>query len=192
MIHVPKAVISPAIVGFVNRIALKPGYKGNLQSKDSFTNWSQNSSIKIKHGRLDKVYTFGIKKTGFRVEVASMWFPGRKLPCWGLSVRHKEWAMRLNELERLPPGGKAEWEDTISTFLPEDGITSASLDCVRSIAFEFENLNVGGKEIPAPRRGIKMLVDKLMQLSQVINCDHSAQAGPTLGNGIAFRSLDLL
>jgi hypothetical protein len=192
MTFVPKAAISPALVGFADSIHLKPGYKAHLQSKESFAKWSQSPSIKIKDGRLDKVYTFGIKKTGYRVEVAAMWYPLCKSPCWGLSVRHNEWAMHLNELERLPPGGRAGWGDTVSTFLPEDGITSASSEGVGCLAVELEDLNVGGKDIPAPRRGIKLLVDKLMQLSQVINCDNSEQAAPSLGRGLAFcNSVDL-
>ncbi|KAF2869854.1 hypothetical protein BDV95DRAFT_497090 [Massariosphaeria phaeospora] len=166
--------IPPAVIGFANRVTLTPGYANgkNLESKEAFAQWSLNPSLKLLTGRLDKVYTFGIAKTNYKVEFFASWYPSKSIPCWALVVRHLEWATHLAELERLPPGEKASWGDVITTFIPDDGITStASQDNSNpeEEELDLQNLRLDMASEAQPREGIRLLTQKLMELSQVIN-----------------------
>jgi hypothetical protein len=142
----------------------------DVSSTESFAEWDQTPTIKkyLQTGRLDMIYSFGIKKTYYKVEYTCMWYPGQKLPFWGLAVRHTEWATHLAELERLPVGRKADWGHTVATFLPEDGQTTYSA-AKKDEDFGMTNLNLGPNVEAPPRDGIRILMDKLLQLSAIVS-----------------------
>lgn len=151
---------------------MKPGYAKNLNSKDHFALWNQSPSINIFTVRLDKIYTFGVKKTGYRVEAIAMWYPRKGEPCWGLTVHHRDWAQHLGELERLPPGSGAEWVDPVKTFFPDNGTSS-------KVTVDSEHLAQGN--------GTALLIDKLMQLSKIVNS--GSEPARTFGGNLALESL---
>jgi hypothetical protein len=168
LIPVASKSISPVITGFAERVKMRPDH--DHRSSESFAEWEQTPAVKkyLRTGRLDTIYSFGIKQTCYKVEVIGMWYPGQKLPVWGLSVRHPEWATHLAELERLPIGRKADWGDTIATFLPDDGQSCYS-SAVEDEDFGMRNLNLGiGAEAPL-HDGIRILMDKLLQLSATVS-----------------------
>lgn len=78
---ISRSTVSPTIGKFADSVEVKHDYMKNLNSKESFATWYQGVSVKIEAGRIDKVYTFGVKKTGYRVEAAMMWYPQMKFPC---------------------------------------------------------------------------------------------------------------
>ncbi|KAF1835518.1 hypothetical protein BDW02DRAFT_548101 [Decorospora gaudefroyi] len=165
---VPAKSISPVLTGFADRVKMRP--KHEVTSTESFAEWEQTPTIKknLRTGHLDTIYSFGIKESCYNVELTSMWYLGQKLPVWGLSVRHTEWATHLAELERLPVGSKADWGRTITTFFPDDGQSSYSV-AVGDEEFGMNNLSLGhGVEAP-PHEGIRFLVDKLLQLSAIVS-----------------------
>ncbi|CAN9459735.1 hypothetical protein CUC08_Gglean010604 [Alternaria sp. MG1] len=171
--------ISPVITGFAERVKMRPNH--DHRSSESFAEWEQTPTVKkyLRTGRLDTIYSFGIKQTCYKVEVTGMWYPGQKLPVWGLSIRHLEWATHLAELERLPIGREADWGNTIAAFLPDDGHSDCSSATERSWMtetlpkdedFGIRDLNLGsGVEAPPPRDGIRILMDKLLQLSAIVS-----------------------
>jgi hypothetical protein len=118
--------ISPVITGFAERVKMRPNH--DHRSGESFAEWEQTPTVKkyLRTGRLDTIYSFGIKQTCYKVELTGMWYPRQKLPVWGLSIRHLEWATHLAELERLPIGREADWGNTIAAFLPDDGHSDCS------------------------------------------------------------------
>ena len=142
----------------------------DISSTESFAEWDQTPTIKkyLRTGRLDVIYSFGIKNTCYKVEFTGMWYPGKKLPVWGLAVRHPEWATHLAELERLPVGRKADWGHTVATFLPDDGQMSYAA-AVEDKDFGMTNLNLGPNVEAPPRDGIRILMDKLLQLSAIVS-----------------------
>ncbi|KAL1791959.1 hypothetical protein ACET3X_009710 [Alternaria dauci] len=189
--------ISPVITDFAERVKMRPDHDHRFS--ESFAEWEQTPTVKkyLRTGRLDTIYSFGIKQTCYKVGVTGMWYPGQKLPVWGLSVRLPEWATHLAELERLLVGREADWGDTIATFLPDDGQSrdsSAARTFARPVRggvegeaemaeltegavaqhpededFGPRNLNLGpGVETP-PRDGIRILMDKLLQLSAIVS-----------------------
>ena len=105
-----------------------------------------------------------------------MWYPRRKEPCWGVVVRHTEWSFYLAELENLPVGRDAEWNDIIATFLPDDGCTSSA---VRDEDEELgmQGLGLNDKNELQARKGIQVLVDKLLKISELVQ---SAQGGVSI------------
>jgi len=116
MASVPKSSAPKRLQDFVEGVQMKLDY--NLQSQEPFV-VGNLSRMRLVMSRLDKIYTFGIKDTGYKVEVMGMWYPNEKIPCWGLSIRHVDWASRLVELERNKVGKRPEWEDIIAkAFLP--------------------------------------------------------------------------
>jgi hypothetical protein len=139
------------------------------QSTGLFAEWEKTPAVKkyLLTGRLDAIYSFGIKETSYKVELTRIWYPNQARPVWSLAIRHTEWANRLTELEHLPIGRKADWGDTITTFLPNDGQSSYTA------ADETGDLRIGnldlGLDIEAPpRNGIRILMDKLLQVSVVV------------------------
>ncbi|KAL1607781.1 hypothetical protein SLS60_002717 [Paraconiothyrium brasiliense] len=162
MTPVSKAVVPTALRRFADQTCLKPGY--DIASKELFADFTAGSknSLKLLRGRLDKIHTFGIRKTGYRADVISMWYPGKTVPCWGLNVYHSDWRTHLATVEQLRPGECASWGDTLSTFLPDDGLFPAEWTALD----EPQRLDEHGK--PLPRDGIRLMMTKLMELSQVI------------------------
>jgi hypothetical protein len=158
----------PAVLtSFAQRVKMKPNYV--ISSKESFAEWDQTPTITryLKTGRLDIMYSFGIKKTCYKAELAGMWYPGRKLPVWGLAFRHTEWATHLAELERLSPGRKADWGHTVATFLPDNGQDSHS--AAEDEELGMANLKLGPNVEAPPRDGVRILMDKLLQLSAIVS-----------------------
>lgn len=150
---------------------MKPGYKAT--STQSFAEWDRSPSVDrlLKDGRLDRIYSFGVRETCYKVELSTMWYPEQS-PCWGLAVRHNEWATHLAELERLQTGHQASWGDIIALFLPDDGGSSIPLDA------EDEDLGIStlklDRDADAPpqgpsREGIRMLTNILLQLSEIVS-----------------------
>ena len=166
-----RSTVPPVLTGFAQRTEIRQGY--DVTSTQSFAHWDQSPSIKtlLLHGRLDKIYAFGVQKTCYKVELTAMWYPGQSLPCWGLAVRHTEWATHLAELERLQTGHQASWGDIIGTFLPDDG--GSSIKPEEDDEFGVSNLDLGGgtERLPrAPsREGIRTLTNILLQLSEIVS-----------------------
>jgi hypothetical protein len=123
-----------------------------------------NSMLKLQHSRLDKIFSFGIKKTCYKVELVSMWYPNQHVPCWGLNVRHKAWVDHLAELESLRPGDVARWGDVVSAFLPDDG--GMPVPAPEDAPSKKQD---GSAHEALPRDGILLLTLKLMELSKIIN-----------------------
>jgi len=159
--------VSPVLVGFAKRVAMKLKY--DINSTDSFATWDSSPTIKryLQTGRLDSIYTFGIQKTCYKVELTAMWYPAQKMPVWGLAVRHTEWTTHLAELERLSIGRQASWGDTLSTFFPDDGQSSGHAE------LDGEDLGIVRLNIEdymeAPRDGILGLATDLLRLSGIVS-----------------------
>jgi hypothetical protein len=147
---------------------VKPQY--DVSSTNSFAQWEQTPTVRahLQNGRLDKVYCFGIKDTGYKVEVTAMWFPRQNKPVWGLAVRHLEWASHLAELESLPIGRQAGWGDTTETFFPKDGHSSSSIEDSSS-DLGMENLNLDDSVNEATTEGLELLIGKLLKLSEIVS-----------------------
>jgi hypothetical protein len=165
----PKSTLSPIIIGFAERVKLKPGFAKNYSSQEIFAQWSLGPTQRIEMARLDRIYTFGIKKTGYQVEAVAMWYPFQTVPCWGLSVRHREWAAHLCELERLPQGQGVEFGDIVERFLPANGVTSAYDPDEDADLPQLQKLELDGDDVPQAKDGVRILVNKLLELSAVIN-----------------------
>lgn len=146
---------------------MRPNY--DLCSEESFAQWEQIPTVKrhLQSGRLDKIYLFGLQKTGYVVELTAMWYPQQRKPVWGIGVRHREWATHLAELERLLVGSKADWGHTLTTFLPDDGLSS----CANADDDEFgmDLLKLDDKHNAPARNGIRILMEKLMQISEIVS-----------------------
>jgi len=168
LIPVPRKTVSPVLVGFADRVAMRRDY--DISSTESFAQWDDTPNIKrhLQTGRLDSIYSFGIKDTCYKAELTAMWYPQQKLPVWGLAVRHPEWASHLAELESLAIGRQASWEDTISTFLPDDGQSSSYIDD-DSEDCGMRRLKLDDSDDAPPRDGIRILTDKLMRLSEIVS-----------------------
>ena len=156
---------------------MKRGY--SVSSLQSFAEWDSSPSVKVLllTGRSEKIFSFGIQSTCYKAELTAMWYPGQSLPCWGLAVRHTEWATHLAELERLQTGHRADWGNTISTFLPEDGGCSVRLEEDADLGFDGLNLK---DDVEKPHRslsceGIRTLVNILLQLSEIVSSVTSGQ-----------------
>jgi hypothetical protein len=174
LIPVSRKLVSPTLVGFAERVTMKPKY--DPRSTESFAQWDMTPTIKkhLQNGRLDKIYSFGIQNTCYKAELTAMWYPQQKLPVWGLAVRHTEWATHLAELERLPVGCQADWGHTLTRFLPDDGLMSnLSNDDDTGI----EHLALNDMDEAPPRDGIRILIEKLMQLSEIVSSVTAAQGG---------------
>jgi hypothetical protein len=146
---------------------MKPEY--NASSSEPFAQWDPTPVVKsyLQDGRLDKIYTFGVQNTGYQVEAKAMWHPGRQVPCWGLSLRHSEWAIHLAELERLRVGSQATWGHVVSTFLPNDGISSSGTDVKEDLGMKY--LNIGLDQPEPVRNGIRVLMDTVLELSKIVS-----------------------
>jgi hypothetical protein len=176
LIPVSAKTISPVLTGFADRVKTRSDH--DKQFTDSFAEWDQAPTIKknLQTGRLDVIYSFGIKKTCYKVDFTGIWYPGQKLPVWGLAVRHPEWAIHLAELGRLPVGRKADRGYTVATFLPDNGETPHSA-AMEDEEFGMINLNLGSNVEAPPRDGICILTDKLLQLSAIVSSASDAVGG---------------
>ncbi|KAF2189739.1 hypothetical protein K469DRAFT_658880 [Zopfia rhizophila CBS 207.26] len=162
---ISKSTVSRALVGFADRVRMSPECAKDFKSTKAFAIWDF-PGFKSLGSRLDKVYTFGIKETRYEVEALTMWYP-RAAPCWGIFVRHRDWKMLLNPLEKLPPGHSVSFGDTFQSFLPDDGLASVSTQGTSKSLSELVKMK--GGELPPAGKGIKLLAEKLIKLSGVIN-----------------------
>ena len=129
----------------------------------------------MQNSRLDKIFSFGIQKTFYKLELTVMWYPSQLEPVWGLAVRHTEWATHLAELESLPVGCQANWGRTLQTFLPDDGLSSCASPENTVLAMAQSTLE---EEHKAPHRnGIRILMEKLIQISELVSSTATAQGG---------------
>lgn len=169
MTPVMRSNVPPILNEFAQRVVAKPGF--DVMSTQSFAEWDSTPSIRnlLLHGRLDKIYSFGVQNTCYKVELTAMWYPDQCFPCWGLAVRHIEWATHLAELEGLPTGHQANWgRNVLHTFLPNDGGSSAQT--------AEDDFGIGALRVdehrPTPQRlpheGVRALVDILLQLSKIV------------------------
>lgn len=73
LILVPAKAVSPVLVSFAKQVAMKRKY--DISSSESFATWDSSPTIKksLQTGRLDSIYTFGIQKTCYKVELTAMW-----------------------------------------------------------------------------------------------------------------------
>ncbi|CAO2650383.1 Nn.00g016750.m01.CDS01 [Neocucurbitaria sp. VM-36] len=165
LIPVSRKLVSPLLTGFAERVAMPPKY--DVNSTESFAYWDRTPTVNkhLQYARLDKIYSFGIQKTSYKVELTAMWYPNQKMPVWGLAVRHTEWAIHLAELERLPVGSKASWGHAVSTFLPDDGLRCASEE---EQDLEMKHVSLDNKD-EMPLHGIRILMEKLMQISEIVS-----------------------
>lgn len=170
MTLVSRSTVPPVLTGFAQRTAIKQDY--SVTSTESFAEWDPSPSVKalLLTGRSEKIYSFGVQDTCYKAELTAMWYPGQSLPCWGLAVRHTEWATHLAELERLQTGHQANWGDTVATFLPGDGGSSVKPG---EDDFGVDGLSLNdGMEKPQrslSREGIRTLVKILLQLSEIVS-----------------------
>ncbi|KAJ4367625.1 hypothetical protein N0V83_007210 [Neocucurbitaria cava] len=176
MIPVSRKLVSPMLVGFADRVQMRPKY--DVNSTKSFALWDQSPGVNkhMQYARLDKIYSFGIQKTSYKVELTAMWYPNQIMPVWGLAIRHTEWAVHLAELERLSVGSQASWGDVVSTFLPDDGVRSS----VTESDLGLERLSLNNELEMPPRDGIRILMEKLMQLSEIVSSVTAAEGGVSL------------
>ncbi|KAH7095379.1 hypothetical protein FB567DRAFT_29175 [Paraphoma chrysanthemicola] len=175
LIPLPTKIVPPILTGFADRVRMKAKYDP-CSSTESFAEWDQTPTIK-KHlvtGRLESVYSFGIKETCYKVEATAMWYPQHKRPVWGLAVRHTEWAAHLADLENLAVGRRADWGDTISTFFPADGHSS-------SYKPHEEDLGMGVLRL-CKTAGVDTLINHLLRLSDIVS-------SVTAGGGIQLASV---
>lgn len=157
MSPVSRQIVPAAIHYFVNNLKINPQF--DITSGTRFVEFKAGASLKVLAGRLDKIYTFGIRNTGYVLDLMSMWYPQKDAPCWGLNVYHNEWKSHLADLEQLQTGERADWGDTVGTFLPDDGFTATGMVTATPQAREDEKSQ--------PRDGIRILLVKLMEISQI-------------------------
>jgi hypothetical protein len=166
LIHVPSKVVPPFLKGFAEQVKMKSRYK--VPSTEHFADWETTPTVKghlLTH-RLDSIYRFGIKDTCYKVELTAMWYPAQKLPVWGLAVRHIEWEIHLAELESLPIGRRAEWEDTMATFFPKDGQSSRNDD---DEDLGMEKLGLDDNHVAPAQDGLAFLFEKILKLSALVS-----------------------
>ncbi|KAJ8108105.1 hypothetical protein OPT61_g8405 [Boeremia exigua] len=127
MTPVPRFNVHHVLAGFAQRTVLKSDYDEN--SMQPFAKCESSPTVKnlLLNGRLDKIYNFAVRNTCYKVELTGMLYSARAPLCWGLAVRHTEWATHLAELELLQTGHQAGWGDILETFLPNDGGSSVNL-----------------------------------------------------------------
>ncbi|KAF2447626.1 hypothetical protein P171DRAFT_482353 [Karstenula rhodostoma CBS 690.94] len=160
MIPVGRAIVPSALLTFADQTGVKPKY--DTASKEPFISFHAGPSLKIITGRIDKFYTVGIKKTAYKLDIVSMWHPGKDVPCLGLNVYHSDWRVQLAKAEQLRAGECVSWGNTVNTFLPDDGF-SAPQWTARDESVKTDQY--GG---PLPGDGIRLLLTKLMELSQIV------------------------
>jgi hypothetical protein len=161
----PKTV-SPILTGFADRVAMKTEY--NPTCSEPFAQWDPTPIVKsyLQNGRLDKIYTFGVQDTNYQVEAKAMWHPGQQVPCWGLALRHADWAIHLAELERLGVGSQAAWGHVISTFLPINGVSSSGTDVKEDLGMKY--LNIGRDQHEPVQNGVRILMQTIIDLSKIV------------------------
>jgi hypothetical protein len=159
-------MVPPILNGFADQVKMKNKYK--VPSTEAFAEWESTPTVKmhLMTGRLDSIYRFGIKDTCYKVELSAMWYPGQKLPVWGLAVRHIEWETHLADLESLPIGRRADWGNTMTTFFPKGGQSSQMDD---SEDLDMGNLNLGNNNVAPAQDGLAFLVEKLLKLSDIVS-----------------------
>ncbi|OSS49695.1 hypothetical protein B5807_06148 [Epicoccum nigrum] len=169
MMPMTRSTVPPILTGFAQGVIVKPGT--DVTSSQSFAEWDLTHSVRnlLLFGRLDKIYSFGVQNTCYKVELTAMWYPLQSSPCWGLAVRHSEWATHLAELEGLQTGHQATWgRNVLDTFLPKDGGSSAQ---TAEDDFGIGALRVD-EDRPTPPRlpheGVRTLTDILLQLSKIV------------------------
>ncbi|EOA81902.1 uncharacterized protein SETTUDRAFT_96874 [Exserohilum turcica Et28A] len=174
----PKSV-SPVLASFAKGVKMRSDY--SFQPNERFADWDATPTVKshLASGRLDAIYSFGVKDTCYKVELTRMSYPPQKPPVWGLGVRHTEWATYLGELERLPIGRKADWGHTITTFLPDHGQSSYTASGEDG-DLQLSNLTLSPDIESPPRKGIRILMEKLLQISAIV----SSTMGPAGSVGI--------
>lgn len=186
LIPVSRQLVSPALVGFAKSVSMPPKY--NITSKESFARWEPTPTIQryLTNHRLDKIYSFGLRNTCYKLEATAMWYPRQqKTPVWGLAVRHVQWATYLAELERLPMGNKAGWGDLVTTFLPEDGQMSAPavVDGDGNQEKKTGKATHADEAVASSHHGIRLLGEKLIQISTVVS---SATGGGVISSGLGW------
>ncbi|EUC41931.1 hypothetical protein COCMIDRAFT_104846 [Bipolaris oryzae ATCC 44560] len=165
--------ISPLLTRFMEGVRMKRGY--NPQSADLFAEWETSPAVEdcLVTERLIVMHSFGIKETSYKVEIARIWHTGQQ-PVWSLAVRHAEWANRLSELEHLPTGRKANWGNTLTSFLPKDGQSSYN---TADEDLGLSNLDLDPDVEAPPQDGIRILIDKLLQVSAVVSSVKQNEGG---------------
>ncbi|KAF3040941.1 hypothetical protein E8E12_007922 [Didymella heteroderae] len=179
MTEVSRSTVPPVLTSFAHRAAIKQGY--SLTSTESFAQWDTSPSVKnlLLTGRSERIYSFGVQDTCYKAELTAMWYPGQSLPCWGLSVRHTEWATHLAELERLQTGHRANWGNIISKFLPDDGGSSLQPEEDDDLGVNELSLDNGTQKPQQglSREGIRTLVNILLRLSEIVSSVTIGQGG---------------
>lgn len=158
-------LVPAALYNFAEQVQLK--VKNHTTSTSQFVKFNVSQSLTLKTGRTDKIYTFGIRNTGYKLECIAMWHPHKDTPCWGLRVYHNEWRSHLAILEQLRVGERAAWGDTLQAFLPDDGYSAGEVP-------DRCEPETSEKTTEISRDGIRILLDKLMEISQVVFHENGA------------------
>jgi hypothetical protein len=184
LVPVQKKMLSRVVTNFADNVQVNPGYRSDSDAHKSFVSWPDTPSTKIYTGRLDRIYTFGMRNTEYVVDCQAMWYPNSE-PCWGIVVRHRDWAKLLEPLSNLRPGYSEDFgADPANLFFPRDGQAAESMSGLESQMMSLDMKNSKSKQPnrqegpiqqpPEPERkqyksGVEFLVSRLMQLSDVIN-----------------------
>ncbi|EFQ89709.1 hypothetical protein CFE70_002210 [Pyrenophora teres f. teres 0-1] len=180
LVPMSPATVSPLLKSFAASVRMKDRY--DILSHEPFVVCDATPTIKkcMVTSRSEVMYTFGIKKTSYKAEFTGMWYPGNKL-AWGLCVRHLKWATHLAELERLTMGDKVHWGDTVTAFLPDDGQSCHSTADEEDANGECEELGMSNLGLSSGARdGIRILTDKLLQLSTIVSSVAGIAGGATI------------
>ena len=162
---ISRQLVPAALHNFAEQLQVRPEH--DPSSRTRFVDFKVSKSLNLLTGRVDKIYTFGIRKTGYKLECIAMWYPRKNLPCWALRVYHSEWHSRLAMLEQLRVGECAPWGDTVQTFLPDDGYAAVEIP-------ERHQSESNEKAAEIPRDGIRILLVKLMEISKLVFHENSS------------------
>lgn len=156
----------PAVVSsFANRVRHHPEHM--TAPKHPFAQFYTPSFPQGSLLRLDKIYTFGLGDSGYKLDWMCMWYPSNLAePCWGLSAYHEDWQAHLAKVEVLSLAECADWGDTVSSFLPENGSFVGGTATAQPTSDELPQVDMDSHQ--QPRDGILILLKKIEELSKLL------------------------
>lgn len=178
MIPVSRETAVPWLVGFTEQVVVHPKY--DVCSTEPFAKWDKAPTTAkgcLVTTRLDMIYSFGIRDTCYKVELMSMWYPGQKIPVWGLGIRHIQWEEHLALLENLAIGERAEWGSTIETFFPKDGVYS-SYSGGSADDLSVGDLSLNSESGQSSNDGLEIFMEKLLQISGLVSSVTQGDGAP--------------
>lgn len=97
---------------FADLVMINKQLASVIRTDQPFMKWSTFKSIKVKQVRLERVFVYQIRNTGFLVEASHVMIGGLGC-CWSIDVHHSEWPMHLAQLEKLAPGRAAATQPSL-------------------------------------------------------------------------------